>query len=101
MAAASARFAQIEIKHGIFPAGGATLRLRQEISSRNAMRSLLTDDEFSAAEVLRRGLVQEVVMPGKELVRTAEIAATVAAPSPRGSAYYQIAAEFPGARCWG
>jgi enoyl-CoA hydratase len=84
VAAASARFAQIEIKRGIFPAGGATVRLMQEIGWGNAMRYLLTGDEFSAAEALRLGLVQEVVEPGKELPRAVEIAQTVAAQSPLG-----------------
>ena len=84
VAAASARFAQIEIKRGIFPAGGATVRLMQEVGWGNAMRYLLTGDEFSAAEALRLGLVQEVVEPGRELARAVEIAQTVAAQSPLG-----------------
>ena len=84
VAAASARFAQIEIKRGIFPAGGATVRLMQEVGWGNAMRYLLTGDEFSAAEALRLGLVQEVVEPGKELARAVEIAQTVAAQAPLG-----------------
>jgi enoyl-CoA hydratase/carnithine racemase len=84
VAAASARFAQIEIKRGIFPAGGATVRLMQEVGWGNAMRYLLTGDEFSAAEALRLGLVQEVVETGKELARAVEIAQTVAAQSPLG-----------------
>jgi len=48
------------------------------------MRYLLTGDEFSAAEALRLGLVQEVVEPGRELGRAVEIAQTVAAQSPLG-----------------
>ena len=84
VAAASARFAQIEIKRGIFPAGGATVRLMQEVGWGNAMRYLLTGDEFSAAEALRLGLVQEVVEPGRELARAVEIAQTVAAQAPLG-----------------
>ena len=84
VAAANARFGQIEIKRGIFPAGGATVRLMQEVGWGNAMRYLLTGDEISAAEALRLGLVQEVVETGKELARAVEIAQTVAAQSPLG-----------------
>ena len=84
VAAASTRFAQIEVKRGIFPAGGATVRLMQEVGWGNAMRYLLTGDEFSAAEALRLGLVQEVVEPGRELARAVEIAQTVAAQAPLG-----------------
>ncbi len=82
VAAADARFGQIEVKRGIFPAGGATIRLMQEIGWGNAMRYLLTGDELSAPEALRLGLVQEIVEPGKELARAVEIAQTVAAWSP-------------------
>ena len=84
VATTSARFAQIEIKRGIFPAGGATARLMQEIGWGNAMRYLLTGDEISAPEALRLGLVQEIVEPGRELARAVEIAQTVAAQSPLG-----------------
>ena len=84
VAAANTRFAQIEIKRGIFPAGGATARLMQEIGWGNAMRYLLTGDEFTAAEALRLGLVQEVVAPGRELARAVELAQTVAAQAPLG-----------------
>ena len=84
VAAADARFAQIEVKRGIFPAGGGTVRFLQEVGWGNAMRWLLTGDEFSAAEALRMGLVQEMVDRGKELSRAVEIAQTVAAQSPLG-----------------
>ena len=53
--AQNTRFAQIEIKRGIFPIGGATVRLVQEMGWGNAMRILLTGDEFSAAEALSLG----------------------------------------------
>ena len=56
----STRFGQIEVKRGIYPVGGATLRFPREVGWGNAMRWLLTGDEFDAAEALRIGLVQEV-----------------------------------------
>ncbi|MGX9670064.1 crotonase/enoyl-CoA hydratase family protein [Mycobacterium sp. HM-7] len=61
VAAADARFAQIEVLRGIYPFGGATVRLPRDAGWGNAMRWLLTGDEFDAAEAQRIGLVQEVV----------------------------------------
>jgi enoyl-CoA hydratase len=84
IAASDARFGQIEIRRGIFPFGGATLRLPQVAGWGNAMRWLLTGDTFDAAEALRIGLVQEVVAPGAQVERAAEIAATIAAQAPLG-----------------
>jgi enoyl-CoA hydratase/carnithine racemase len=84
VAASNTRFAQIEIKRGIYPVGGATIRFVREAGWGNAMRYLLTGDEFSAAEALRIGLVQEVVEPGKQLARAEEIAQTIAEQAPLG-----------------
>jgi enoyl-CoA hydratase/carnithine racemase len=84
VAADNTRFAQIEIKRGIFPVGGATVRLVQEIGWGNAMRILLTGDEFSAADAFRTGLVQEVVAPGAQLERALSLAHTIARQSPVG-----------------
>ena len=82
VAAESTRFAQIEIRRGIFPFGGATFRWPQRCGWGNAMRWLLTGDELDAAEALRIGLVQEVVPAGAELERAIAIATTVAAQAP-------------------
>jgi enoyl-CoA hydratase len=60
VAAADTRFAQIEVLRGIFPFGGATLRLPRATGWGNAMRWLLTGDEFDATEAHRIGLLQEV-----------------------------------------
>lgn len=53
-------FGQIEIKRGIFPFGGATIRFAQRCGWGNAMRYLLTGDHFDENEALRIGLVQEI-----------------------------------------
>lgn len=84
IAAASTRFAQIEIKRGIYPVGGATLRFPRECGWGNAMRWLLTGDEFDAAEALRIGLVQEVVPHGEQLTRALALAEVIAAQAPLG-----------------
>ena len=82
VAASDARFGQIEIKRGIFPFGGATIRLPQRLGWGNAMRYLLTADEFDAAAALAAGLVQEVVAPGEELDRAIAIAERIAKQAP-------------------
>ena len=44
IAASDTRFGQIEIKRGIYPVGGATIRLPREVGWANAMPYLLTRD---------------------------------------------------------
>jgi enoyl-CoA hydratase/carnithine racemase len=61
IAASDARFAQMEVLRGIYPFGGATIRLPQQAGWGNAMRWLLTGDEFDAVEAHRIGLVTEIV----------------------------------------
>lgn len=84
IAAASTKFGQIEVKRGIYPVGGATLRFPREVGWANAMRWLLTGEDFDAGEALRIGLVQEVVAHGRQLERALELAETVAAQAPLG-----------------
>jgi enoyl-CoA hydratase/carnithine racemase len=83
VAADDTRFAQIEIKRGIFPFGGATLRFIQAVGWGNAMRWLLTGDEFDAAQALRLGFVQEVVPPARLLERAVELAQRIASAAPQ------------------
>jgi enoyl-CoA hydratase/carnithine racemase len=84
IAAESTRFAQIEIKRGIFPFGGATVRFHQRAGWGNAMRWLLTGDEFDTREAYRIGLVQEVVETGRQQERALALAETVARQAPLG-----------------
>jgi len=48
----------------------------------NALRYLLTGDEFNAETALRLGLVQEVVAPGSERERAIEIAILISQQAP-------------------
>lgn len=84
VAADDTRFAMLEVKRGIYPCGGATLRLPQQMGWANAQRYLLTGDAWSAAEAHRTGLVQEVVKPGEQLAAAREIARRLAAAAPMG-----------------
>ncbi|HEY0926305.1 crotonase/enoyl-CoA hydratase family protein [Brevundimonas sp.] len=82
----SATFAQIEVARGIFPFGGATIRMARAGGYQNAMRWLLTGDEFNAEQARQLGLVQEIVAPGQALERAVEIAQRIAAQAPLGVA---------------
>lgn len=84
IAAEGTRFGQIEINRGIFPFGGATVRLPQVAGWANAMRWLLTGDLFDAAEAERIGLVSDVVAPEELRAHALEIARTIARRAPLG-----------------
>src|SRR5512132_3059350 len=84
VAAADVRFRQLEIARGILPFGGATFRAPAQLGWGNAMRFLLTAEEFGAEQAQRIGLVQEVVAAGRQLDRAVELARMVAAQAPMG-----------------
>ena len=84
LAAEGTRFGQIEVNRGIFPFGGATIRLPEIAGWGNAMRWLLTGDKFDAEEALRLGLVQEIVPADELRDKAIEIARTVAKRAPLG-----------------
>ena len=82
VAGESARFGISEVKRGLFPLGGSTVRLRRQIPFTKAMEILLTGEQFSAAEAERIGLIGRVVPDGQALTVAREIAATIAANGP-------------------
>jgi enoyl-CoA hydratase/carnithine racemase len=82
VAAADARFCQLEPKRGLAPLGGATVRYVERAGWGNAMYHLLRADEFDAAEAYRIGLVQEVVDPGQQGVRAVALARELLQCSP-------------------
>lgn len=84
VAADDVRFRQLEIGRGILPFAGATMRAPAQLGWGNAMRFLLTAEEFGAAEALRIGLAQEVVPAGQHVERAHAIARLVAKQSPSG-----------------
>jgi enoyl-CoA hydratase len=99
VAATDTLFSQGEVARGIFPGGGATVRLTREAGWGNAMRYMLTGDKWNAEEAYRMGLVQEVTPVGKQLDRATEIAKKIAAAAPLGvratlaSAHQALASE--------
>lgn len=82
IAADNCRFAQLEVGRGIMPGCGASFRFGERAGWGNAMRYLLTGDEFNAADALRLNFVQEVVSPGEELNRAIELAEKIAEQAP-------------------
>jgi len=82
VATADTRFAQLEVKRGIFPFGGGTIRLAKTAGWGNAMRYLLTGDEFDVQDAYRFGLVQEIVAPGQQFAKALEIAEKIASQAP-------------------
>jgi enoyl-CoA hydratase/carnithine racemase len=99
VAAQDAVFGQLEVTRGVFPAGGATIRLTREAGWGNAMFHMLTGEEWNANEAYRLGLVQAVTSPGRQLDRAIEIANKIAAAAPLGvratlaSAHQAISSE--------
>ena len=84
VAATDTVFSQGEVARGVFPGGGGTVRFPREAGWGNAMRYMLTGDEWGAEEGRRLGLVQDVTPPGKQLDRAVELADKIAAAAPLG-----------------
>ncbi|MEQ8350749.1 MAG: crotonase/enoyl-CoA hydratase family protein [Leptospiraceae bacterium] len=82
IAAPSSRFGQVEVQRGIMPFGGATFRFVQTAGWGNAMRYMLTGDDFNAEEALRIGLIQEVVEKDRLMERATELATRIADQAP-------------------
>ncbi len=81
-AAPEARFGLPEVRWGVYPFGGAALRLRQQIGHVHAMELLLTGRLINAEEASRIGLVNRV-LPRDELMPWAlDTAEAIAANSP-------------------
>ena len=77
-----ARFGLPEVKWSIYPFGGATIKLIQQIGYVHAMDLLLTARLIHAEQAMRLGLVNRLV-PHDELMRWAtETAEMIAANSP-------------------
>lgn len=84
IAADDTRFAMLEVKRGLYPCGGATLRLPRQMGWGNAQRYLLTGDPWTADEAYRTGLVQQIVPAGEQYAAALDIARRIAAAAPLG-----------------
>jgi enoyl-CoA hydratase len=82
VAGASATFGVAEVRRGLFPLGGSTVRLSRQIPYTVAADLLLTGRFVSAAEAKEVGLIGHVVADGKALDKAREIGETIAANGP-------------------
>jgi enoyl-CoA hydratase/carnithine racemase len=82
LAAPHARFGLPEVKWSIYPFGGATIKLIQQIGHVHAMELLLTGGLIDAEEAARLGLINRVVPAERLLPSAMEIAGRIAANSP-------------------
>jgi enoyl-CoA hydratase len=82
VAGSGARFGLPEVRWGLFPLAGGTVRLPRQIPFAQATAMLLTGRLVNAEEALAMGLLTEVVAKGAALDRALEIAATIAANGP-------------------
>ncbi|AUM11831.1 crotonase/enoyl-CoA hydratase family protein [Ketobacter alkanivorans] len=84
VAARDTQFQMLEVQRGLYPCGGATLRLPVEAGWGNAQRVLLTGERWSAEDAYRWGMIQELVEPGEQFNKAMEIAQSVAKAAPLG-----------------
>ena len=82
VAGESAQFGVAEVRRGIFPLGGSTVRLQRQIAYTDAADLLLTGRLITAPEAKEMGLIGHVVPDGTALARARELADQVAANGP-------------------
>jgi enoyl-CoA hydratase len=82
VAGEGATFGVAEVRRGIFPLGGSTVRLRRQIPYTVAAELLLTGRTMSAAEAKEVGLIGHVVPDGTALDKARELADQIAANGP-------------------
>ncbi|MGD6748232.1 crotonase/enoyl-CoA hydratase family protein [Streptomyces sp. BH106] len=82
VAGESATFGLFEVKRGLFPIGGSTVRLPRQVPRTHALEMLLTGRPYPAPEAAAIGLVGRVVPDGTALDVALEIAEQVNACGP-------------------
>lgn len=82
VAVPGARIGVQEVKWAIFPAGGSSVRIPQQMPFAKAMELLLTGDTITSEEALAYGFLNYVVPPEELLPKAMEIAQKIAANGP-------------------
>ena len=82
VAGQSATFGVAEVRRGLFPLGGSTVRLSRQIPYSLAAEILLTGRFVPAEEAREIGRIGHVVPDGQALAKAHEIADTIAANGP-------------------
>lgn len=82
LASENAKFGQPEVKLGIGPGYGGTVRLPRLVGKGRALELLLTGDMIDAQEAHRIGLVNRVVPPGELIPEAEKLLARILANGP-------------------
>ncbi|MFE2211913.1 crotonase/enoyl-CoA hydratase family protein [Streptomyces canus] len=82
VAGESATFGLFEVRRGLFPIGGSTVRLQRQIPRTHALEMLLTGRPYTAREAADIGLIGHVVPDGTALTKALEIAELINACGP-------------------
>ncbi|GLV99359.1 crotonase/enoyl-CoA hydratase family protein [Streptomyces lavendulae] len=82
IAGEGATFGLFEVRRGLFPIGGSTVRLPRQIPRTHALEMLLTGRPYGAEEAARIGLVGRVVPDGTALEAALETAERINACGP-------------------
>ncbi|MEV6400750.1 crotonase/enoyl-CoA hydratase family protein [Streptomyces sp. NPDC051907] len=82
VAGAGATFGLFEVRRGLFPIGGSTVRLQRQIPRTHALEMLLTGRPYTAEEARGIGLVGHVVPDGTALDKALAIAEQINACGP-------------------
>nr|WP_037578153.1 crotonase/enoyl-CoA hydratase family protein [Phaeacidiphilus oryzae] len=82
VAGESASFGLFEVRRGLFPLGGSTVRLSRQIPYTHAMEMLLTGRRYTAAEALAIGLIGKVVPDGEALKHALDLARQINEAAP-------------------
>ncbi len=82
VAGENAQIALSEVKRGLFPMAGTTVRLTRQIPRAHAMELMLTGEPVSGARAAEIGLVGHAVPDGAALVVASEIANVIAENGP-------------------
>ncbi|MFE7133238.1 crotonase/enoyl-CoA hydratase family protein [Streptomyces sp. NPDC057638] len=82
VAGESATFGLFEVRRGLFPLGGSTVRLPRQIAHTHALEMLLTGRPYDAAEALGIGLIGRVVPDGTALEHALTLAERINACGP-------------------
>lgn len=82
IAGAGATFGLFEVRRGLFPIGGSTVRLARQIPRTHALEMLLTGRPYTADEAAAIGLIGRVVPDGTALEEALAVAERVNACGP-------------------
>jgi len=82
IAVPEAKFGIPEVKVGLFPGGGSTVRLPKQMPYSRALELLFTGDPITAAQALEYGFLNYVVPQSSLMERALQIASRIAANGP-------------------